>query len=135
MTIQEQVNKLIKSKSTPISFKNTAKLLKSEFQREATKEISDKQAIKIIKRMIKSNEQMIEYARTETDKFVLIVANSELSLFLPESNVSDDEIENWIKENIDFSQYKNKMQAIKPIMQHFEDSVDGSKIKEILEKL
>ena len=133
MTIQDQVNIIIKDKNTPASLKNNAKLLKSEFQREATKEISDLQAIKIIKKMIKSNEQMIEYARTEEDKFDLKQANNTLSLFLPESNISDDEIKDWIKEDIDFSQYKNRMQAIKIIMQQFKD-VDGSKVKEILDQ-
>lgn len=44
------------------------------------------------------------------------------------------EIKLWIIENIDFSQYKNKMQAMKPIIDHFK-GVDGNLVKSIIMEL
>lgn len=41
------------------------------------------------------------------------------------------EIKLWIIENIDFSQYKNKMQAMKPIIDHF-NGADGNLVKSII---
>ncbi len=56
------------------------------------------------------------------------------SFYLPEM-VSVEEISNWIADNIDFSQFKNKMQAMKPIMEHFKGAADGKVVKEILLKM
>lgn len=53
--------------------------------------------------------------------------------YLPKA-ASKDEIISWIKENIDFSQYKNKMQAMGPIMKRFKSN-DGNFVKEILMEL
>ena len=45
-----------------------------------------------------------------------------------------EEIIAWIKENIDFSEYKNKMQAMGAIMKHFGKQADGKMVNEILQK-
>jgi Glu-tRNA(Gln) amidotransferase subunit E-like FAD-binding protein len=45
-----------------------------------------------------------------------------------------EEIISWIKENIDFSEYKNKMQAMGAIMKHFGKQADGKMVNEILQK-
>ena len=44
-----------------------------------------------------------------------------------------EEIVVWIKENIDFTQFKNPMQAIGPTMKHFGKLADGQFVKEILQ--
>lgn len=44
---------------------------------------------------------------------------------------SDDVVITWIKENVDFSQFKNKMQAMKLIMNEFK-GIDGNTAKKIL---
>ena len=49
--------------------------------------------------------------------------------------VAREEIADWIAENIDFSQFKNKMQAMGTIMKHFGKVADGQQVKEILSKL
>jgi hypothetical protein len=48
---------------------------------------------------------------------------------------SDDDLSQWIAANIDFSKYKNKMQAMKDIMGHFGTAADGNRVKEILQKM
>lgn len=51
--------------------------------------------------------------------------------YLP-AKISTEEIKKWIDDNIDFSKFKNKMQAIKPILIHFGSKVDGNEIKKII---
>lgn len=53
--------------------------------------------------------------------------------YLPKQ-ASKEEIVKWIEENIDFSTYKNKMQAMGPIMKNFK-GCDGNFIKDILLKI
>jgi len=50
--------------------------------------------------------------------------------YLPKQ-ATEEEILTWIKENIDFANYKNKMQAMGPIMKHFK-GCDGNLVKNIL---
>lgn len=52
--------------------------------------------------------------------------------YLPQA-ASKEKIIEWINQNIDFSQYKNKMQAMGPIMKQFKGN-DGNFIKKILMK-
>ena len=52
--------------------------------------------------------------------------------YLPKS-LSEDELIQWIKDNVDFSQFKNKMQAMKIIMTAHE-GLDGNITKQILLK-
>jgi hypothetical protein len=45
-----------------------------------------------------------------------------------------EEIIGWIEANIDFAQYKNKMQAMRPIMEHFGKQADGKQVNQILKE-
>jgi uncharacterized protein YqeY len=56
-----------------------------------------------------------------------------LQSYLPKT-VSHAEIVDWIKENIDFSEYQNKMQAMGKIMKHFGKQANGKMVNEILQK-
>ena len=53
--------------------------------------------------------------------------------YLPKQ-ATEEEISAWIHENIDFSNYKNKMQAMGPIMAQFKGR-DGNVVKSILMNL
>jgi len=46
-----------------------------------------------------------------------------------------EEIVAFIQEHIDFSQFKNKMQAMAPIMKHFGETADGHAVKKILQSI
>jgi hypothetical protein len=48
---------------------------------------------------------------------------------------SREEIEAWIEQNIDFTQFKSPMQAMGPIMAHFGKQADGSQVKQILQEM
>jgi len=51
--------------------------------------------------------------------------------FMP-LQVTTEEIREWVVANVDFSSFGNKMQAMKPIMNHFGTSVDGNVVKKVL---
>jgi hypothetical protein len=42
------------------------------------------------------------------------------------------EITHWIEQHVDFSEFKNKMQAMGLIMKHFGSTADGNAVKKIL---
>ena len=48
--------------------------------------------------------------------------------------VDQAEIISWIKDNIDFSQFKNRMQAMGPVMKHFGKLADGKLVNQILKE-
>ena len=52
--------------------------------------------------------------------------------YLPKQ-ASEEDIRSWIEANIDFSKFGNKMQAMRPIMNHFGPAVDGNVVKKVLQ--
>ena len=122
-TIQEDFQKVVKSKLTSIV--SHYKVLIGELQRQPKKDLSDKEVISIIKKLAK-------YERENPNPDPIYLAT--LEGYLPKQ-VEPEYIIKWIKENIDFDQYKNKIQAMKPIMQHFGASVEGSVVRKILEDI
>ncbi len=48
---------------------------------------------------------------------------------------TDEEVKKWIEQNIDFSQFKNKMQAMGLIMKHFGSLADGNMVRKILQEM
>jgi hypothetical protein len=44
-----------------------------------------------------------------------------------------EEIEDWIKSNVDFSAIKSPMQAMGSVMKHFGKLADGNHVKAILQ--
>ena len=133
-TIQEQINTAICNKYTDARIRYVLKLFKSEFQRERDKVVSDERAINILTKYMKNEKEMLEHAYTEeTINGHLFVINI-IEQYLPEQ-VSVDDVKKWIIANITLSDYKNKMQAMRPIMQHFGTAVNGNVVKDILNSL
>jgi uncharacterized protein YqeY len=104
------------------SGKKTSRLKKSE-------EITNDDIIGIVHGLVKSEKTVLEAKKEETSEYLQI-----LESYLPKM-ASDEEIAEWIAENIDFSQFKNKMQAMGTIMKHFGKTADGKTVKEILTQL
>jgi uncharacterized protein YqeY len=105
------------------------RILIGEFQRQPEKVLSDEQVVGIIKKLLKSERELLAASGQSTSDFIEVLEG-----YLPEQ-ASEDEIRKWIQENIDFSGFKNKMQAMKPIMAHFGSSVDGNTVKNILQTI
>ena len=107
--------------------KDTLRVILGEFGRLDKKELSDDDVVKILKKLIKSEKEMLEIKGDETDSiFIRVIEN-----YLPKM-ATQAEITSWIEQNVDFSEFKNKMQAMGLIMKHFGATADGNAVKKIL---
>jgi uncharacterized protein YqeY len=132
MSIQTQIKKDLMSamKAKNEVRKDTLRVVMGEFGRADTKELSDDDVIKILRKLIKSEkETLAQVGSDEESAFIQIIED-----YLPQL-ADENEITNWVKENIDLSQFKSKMQAMGPIMKHFGARADGNQVKAILQKL
>lgn len=137
MSIQEQVKSdMIKSfKAGNKDVCSNLKYILGEFSRlKGTKTgkeyvsdiLSDEKAIKVIKSIMTEEFKLNGILNRETSDFLVL-----LSSYLPEK-VDKEEIIVWIKNNVDFSTLKNKMQAVGIIKKHFGVTVDGKLVSDII---
>ena len=131
MSLQEKIKAELKvsMKARDVARTGAIRILIGEFQRQPEKELSDEQVIAIIKKLIKSERELLAASGEEKSDYISV-----LEEYLPRQ-VSEEEIREWVSENIDFSSYKNKMQAMRPIMAHFGSGADGNSVKRILQEM
>ena len=131
MTLQETMKSDLKSamKAKEEIKKDALRVILGEFQRQVKKELSDQEVICVVRTLIKSEKETLEKTDKKESPYLLV-----LESYLPKAP-SEEEIREWISQNVDFSSFKNKIQAMKPIMAHFEGTVDGNTVKKILEGL
>ena len=131
MTLQESLREELKvaMKARDTERTGAIRILMGEFARQPEKILSDEQVIAIVKKLIKSERELLAAQKQESSPFLIIMEE-----YLPKQ-ASEEEIIAWIKQNIDFSAYGSKMQAMKPIMQHFGSAANGNVVKKVLEKL
>jgi len=132
MTIQEKIKQdlTVAIKAKDDETKNALRVAMGEFGRSDKKELSDGDVIKTLKKLIKSEKEMLQQkGGSDHSPFIDVLTG-----YLPQM-AGEAEITAWITENIDFSQYKSKMQAMGPIMKHFGANADGNVVKEILQNL
>jgi uncharacterized protein YqeY len=132
MTIQEQIKKDLASaiKEKDEDKKSTIRIIMGEFGRESKKQLTDDDAVKVLKKLIKSEKETLEKKGEASDNAFISI----IEAYLPKM-ASEDEIRRWIAQNIDFSEFGNKMQAMRPIMTHFGASADGNAVKKILQEM
>jgi uncharacterized protein YqeY len=126
-TIKSELPLAIKSRD--VAKTEAVRIIIGEFQRQPAKELSDEQVIAIIKKLVKSEKELLASSGKESSAYLAILEG-----YLPQS-ASEDEIRAWIEANIDFSTFKNKMQAMRPIMAHFGAAADGNTVSRILQSL
>ena len=132
MTIQQQIkiDLMGAMKAKDEDKKSTLRVIMGEFARADTKELSDDEVIKTLKKLIKSEKEALAQKGTDDiTPFIRIIET-----YLPQM-AHEDEIVAWVNDNIDFSQFKSKMQAMGPIMKHFGPRADGNAVKRILQGL
>lgn len=114
--------------------KLTMPIILSETGKKSTRpkkdeEITNDDIIDVIRGLIKSEKTVLELTKKESSAYLEM-----LETYLPKM-ASAEEIRAFIDANIDLSQVKNAMQAMKPIMQHFGKKADGNMVKQILQGL
>ena len=132
MNLQNQIKRDLTAaiKAKDEEKKDTLRVILGEFGRLDKKELSDDEAVKILKKLIKSEKEVLEKKGDETDsRFIKIIEN-----YLPKMATEAD-IAKWIEQSIDFSEFKNKMQAMGLIMKHFGATADGNAVKKILQQM
>lgn len=130
MRIQEQIKKDLTAamKAKDESRKSALRVILGEFSRGDAKSLSDDEAVKVLRKLIKSEQETLARSKKpESDSSYLRIVSS----YLPDM-ADDDEIRQWIEARIDFSKYKNKIQAMRDIMAHFGSRADGARVKAIL---
>jgi hypothetical protein len=125
MRLQEQLSADLKRRDLSRKHKDALRIVIGELQRQKTKEISDAEATKIIRKLVDYEKELKE----RRDQEYIDILES----YLPQA-ATEEEIVEWIRQNIDFSAYKNKMQAMKDIMAHFASRADGNTVKDILSR-
>lgn len=130
MSLQESITAELKSslKRRDTARTDAIRVLIGEFQRQPEKNLSDLQVAVIIRKLIKSEQELLSLAGKEKSDFIKI-----LEIYLPQQ-ANEAEIRNWISANVDFSSFNNKMQAMRPIMAHFGGRTDGNAVKRILQE-
>ncbi|MGB3212108.1 MAG: GatB/YqeY domain-containing protein [Desulforhopalus sp.] len=125
-SLREELKVAMKARDTDRT--GAIRILMGEFARQPEKTLNDEQVIAIIKKLIKSERELLAAQKQDGSPFLTIMEG-----YLPRQ-ASEEEIYAWVKDNVDFSSFGNKMQAMKPIMQHFGSSVDGNTVKKVLQQ-
>ena len=130
MKLQEQIKKDLTAamKARDDEKKDILRVIMGEFSRQAEKEVEDEAVIRILKKLIKAEKEVLAQKGVSEDNRYIEVIDT----YLPKT-ASDEEIMAWIATNIDFTQFKNKMQAMGSIMSHFGARADGNAVKAILQ--
>lgn len=105
------------------------RVLVGEFQRQEKKELDDASVVSIIRKLVKSEKETMEKSGRKTSAYLEVLEG-----YLPKAP-TEEEIEAWVRENIDFSSFAGKMQAMKPIMAHFQGLADGRVVRSVLERI
>ena len=131
MTLQNKIKDDLKSamKDRDENKKETLRVIMGEMARLDKKEFSDDEVIKILKKLVKSEKEMLEKTgQDQTSPFITVIET-----YLPKM-AGEAEIRQWIATNVDFGSFKNKMQAMGVIMAHFGASADGNLVKKVLQQ-
>lgn len=131
MRLQEKIASELKvaMKAKDSARTGAIRILLGEFQRQPEKELADEAVVGIVRKLIKSERELIAAGGTGDEAYIAVLEG-----FLPQQ-ASEEEIRGWITANVDFSQFGNKMQAMKVIMAHFGSNADGNTVKKILQEM
>jgi hypothetical protein len=92
-------------------------------------EITDDDLMNIIRKFIKSEKTMLDIKKEETSDYLEL-----LNSYLPKM-ATPKEIEEWIRQNVDFAKFKSPMQAMGTVMKHFGKLADGNQVKSVLKNM
>jgi len=93
---------------------------------KTAEEITNDDILGVIQGLVKSEKMVLEARKEKTSAYL-----ETLNAYLPQM-ADREEIAAWIKENIDFSRYKSRMQAMGTIMKHFGKRADGRQVNQVL---
>ncbi len=92
-------------------------------------EITDDDLLDIIRQFIKSEKTILEIKKETSSDYLEL-----LTRYLPKM-ATPEEIEQWIRNTVDLSQFKSPMQAMGTVMKHFGKLASGDQVKVILNNM
>ena len=133
MTIYERLRKDLKESmkaETPLR-SSAIRVILGEVPRlnkKVGEVVTDAELVYILKGLRKNEKMVLDAKKYKTSTYLDIVEG-----YLPEENLlSEDDIKEYIKTNVDLSKFHNKMKAMGPIMKELKGTVDGSLVKKVL---
>lgn len=114
-------------KAKDVGKREALRVVLGEFDRLGKKTLTDEEVAGVLRKLLKSERETLELKGEPDSAFIHAI-----EAYLPKM-VNDDEITAFIRENIDFSEFKNPMQAMGPIMKHFGETADGHAVKRVLQ--
>jgi len=131
MSLQEKIKVDLKEAMLARDEARTSalRIILGEFARQARKELSDQEVQGVIRKLVKSESEMLNLSGAESSEYMQVLEG-----YLPRA-ATEAEIREWIDNNINLADFANKMQAMKPIMTNFGGSADGNLVKRVLESL
>jgi hypothetical protein len=126
MTLQERIRQDYARRGISRKEREALRVVLGELQRQRSKELDDTEVVKILKKLLGYEREMSPERRDE--EYIGI-----LEAYLPDE-ASEEEIVQWIRSNIDFGRYRNKMQAIREVLAHFGPRTEGETVREVLQK-
>lgn len=126
MTIYEGIQKAIREamKAKDQKTLDFARVVKAELDRKGDgKPLPDAEAVKVLKAL---KEIALEQGNTFEAEF--------LDRFLPKE-MTEEEIEAWIRENLDLSRFKNPLAAIGAVTQALGPKAPGEKVRRVIERM
>lgn len=115
--------------TVPVTVKLENGRTKDTTRPKRAEEIIDEEVIGIIRKLIKAEKTVLEAKQEKTSGYL-----QTLAAYLPRV-ASREEIQSWIRENIDFADFNSPMQAMGPIMKHFGKQADGNLVKQVLQHM
>ena len=88
--------------------------------------LSDEKAVKVIKGIMNEEIKLNAILSRETSDFLILLGS-----YLPDK-VGQEEIDEWINYNVDFSKLRNKMQAVGLVKDHFGINVDSKMVSDMI---
>lgn len=76
-----------------------------------------------------SGKERLEKINLTTSAYLDIIQR-----YLPKQ-IPDEEILTWIKNNVDFTKLKNKLQAVGMVTKHFGAAVNGKEVQRIISNM
>jgi len=131
MTSQERIRKDLMDaiKAKDVEKREALRVVLGEFDRQGKKILTDEEVSGVLRKLVKSERETLELTGKSDSAFICTV-----EAYLPKM-ATDEEIAAFIRENIDFSVFKNTMQAMGPIMKHFGETADGHAVKRVLQSI
>jgi len=127
--IKSDLKKAMLAKDEPVM--STLRMVIGEVPRlnkKAGEEVTDLEVETIIRKLIKSELLVLEHSGVDPDESIYI---NVLNSYIPKL-MSKAQIQTWIMDNIDISQFNPKMKAMGSIMKELKGKADGNLVKEVL---